>query len=307
MAYIQYWRSRASLPQKTLLTWLELSPSKFHDWAKRYGKANEHNGKIPRDYWLEDWERKAIIDFHHRHPLNGYRRLTFMMNDADVVAVSPSTTYRVLKKAGLLDRHHVKASKKGTGFQQPGKPHNHWHIDISYLNLGGTFYFLISVLDGFSRFIVHWEISESMGEQDVEFVLQKALEKHPGAKPRIISDNGPQFIAKDFKTFLRIFGLSHARTSPYYPQSNGKLERWHGSLKTECIRPSSPQTVVEATRRVSDYVRHYNQDRLHSVIGYLAPADKLAGHAESIQYARDKRLETARQRRREKRQQNVAA
>jgi len=295
------------MSQKTLLAWLELSPSKFHNWAKRYGKANQHNGKIPRDYWLEDWERQAIIDFHHRHPLNGYRRLTFMMNDADVVAVSPSTTYRVLKKAGLLDRVNVKASKKGTGFKQPEKPHDHWHIDISYLNLGGTFYFLISVLDGYSRFIVHWEISESMREQDVEMVLQKALEKYPGTKPRIISDNGPQFIAKDFKVFLRIFGLSHARTSPYYPQSNGKLERWHGSLKSECIRPSSPQTVEEATRRVSDYVSHYNEARLHSAIGYVPPADKLAGRAESIHDARDQRLEAARERRRKKRQQKVAA
>lgn len=295
------------MPQKTLLTWLELSPSKFHDWARRYGKANEHNGKIPRDYWLEDWERQAIIDFHHQHPLNGYRRLTFMMNDADVVAVSPSTTYRVLKNAGLLDRHNVKASKKGTGFKQPKKPHDHWHIDISYLNLGGTFYFLISVLDGYSRFIVHWDICEAMREQDVELVLQKALEKYPGVKPRIISDNGPQFIAKDFKVFLRIFGLSHARTSPYYPQSNGKLERWHGTIKDECIRPSSPQTVEEAIKRVRDYVEYYNESRLHSAIGYVTPADKLAGRAEAIQSVRDQRLEAARERRRQKRQRSVAA
>ena len=295
------------MPQKTLLAWLGLAPSKFHTWRNRYGKANEHNGKIPRDYWLEDWERQAIIDFHHKNPLNGYRRLTFMMNDAEVVAVSPSTTYRVLKNAGLLDRHNTKPSKKGTGFKQPEKPHNHWHIDISYLNLGGTFYFLISVLDGYSRSIVHWEISESMREQDVELVLQKALEKHPNAKPRIISDNGPQFIAKDFKSFLRIFGLSHVRTSPYYPQSNGKLERWHGSLKEECIRPSSPQTVEEATRRVSDYVQHYNEVRLHSAIGYVTPADKLAGRADAITEARDRRLEAARERRCQKRNQNVAA
>lgn len=295
------------MPQKTLLAWLGLASSKFHTWRNRYGKANEHNGKIPRDYWLEDWERQAIIDFHHKNPLNGYRRLTFMMNDAEVVAVSPSTTYRVLKNAGLLDRHNTKPSKKGTGFKQPEKPHDHWHIDISYLNLGGTFYFLISVLDGYSRSIVHWEISESMREQDVELVLQKALEKHPNAKPRIISDNGPQFIAKDFKSFLRIFGLSHVRTSPYYPQSNGKLERWHGSLKEECIRPSSPQTVEEATRRVSDYVQHYNEFRLHSAIGYVTPADKLAGRADAITEARDRRLEAARERRCQKRNQNVAA
>jgi len=221
-----------------------------------------------------------------------------MMNDADVVAVSPSSTYRVLKQAGCLDRKTIKPSKKGTGFKQPEKPHQHWHIDISYLNLGGTFYFLISVLDGFSRYIVHWDIREKMEEKDVEMVLQRALEKTPGAKPRIISDNGPQFIAKDFKVFMRIFGLTHVRTSPYYPQSNGKLERWHGTLKDECIRASRPRTIEEAMKRVSDYVVHYNEVRLHSAIDYVTPADKLADRAAEIVAARDRKLEAAREQRR---------
>ena len=95
--YLKYFNKRSSTTIKQLLAWLELGTSKYQDWKKRYGKANEHNGKIPRDYWLEQWEKEAIIDFHHRHPLNGYRRLTFMLNDAEFVAVRPSTTYRVLK------------------------------------------------------------------------------------------------------------------------------------------------------------------------------------------------------------------
>ncbi len=184
-------------------------------------------------------------------------------------------------------------------------------MDITYLNLGGTIYFLISVLDGFSRSIVHWDICEKLEEQDVEIVLQKALGKTPGAKPRIISDNGPQFIAKDFKVFLRVFGLSHARTSPYYPQSNGKKERWYGTLKSECIRPSQPRTVQEARKLVADYVDHYNKVRLHSAIGYVAPADKLAGCAQEINAQRDRRLEEAReprkQKRSEKRKEQVAS
>jgi transposase InsO family protein len=97
-----------------------------------------------------------------------------------------------------------------------------------------------------------------MEETDVETVVQRALEKYLGAKPRIISDNGPQFIAKDFKQFVRLMRLSHVRTSPYYPQSNGKLERWHGSLKRECIRPTAPGSLDEARCRVAEYVEHYN-------------------------------------------------
>ncbi len=280
-----------------LLVWLGLGSSKFHSWKDRYGKANEHNGKIPRDWWIEDWEKQAIIDFHDKNPLEGYRRLTFMMLDKDIVAVSPSTAYRVLKRAVRLDRKNVAPSKKGTGFVQPLGPHKHWHTDISYLNLGGTFYFFISVLDGYSRSIVHWEIIETMKEKDVEQVIQRALDKHPGVKPRIISDNGPQFIAKDFKMFVRLTGMTHVRTSPYYPQSNGKLERFHGILKDECIRPSCPATKEEAEKRVTLFVDHYNHVRLHSAIGYVAPADKLAGLDKQITSERDRKLEEARSRR----------
>jgi transposase InsO family protein len=224
-----------------------------------------------------------------------------MMLDDDIVAVSPSTTYRVLKSAGRLDRKIVTPSKKGTGFIQPTKTHQEWHVDVSYINVGGTFYFLISVLDGFSRYIVHQELRETMKEQDVELVIARGTEKHPGVKPRIISDNGPQFIAKDFKEFVREYGLTHVRTSPYYPQSNGKLERWHGSLKSECIRPGCPATKEEAEKRIANYVHYYNTVRLHSAIGYITPADCLAGLSEDICNERDRKLEAARQLRQEKR------
>jgi transposase InsO family protein len=261
--YLGYWTERTQLPSKQLLAWLELSSSKFYQWKDRYGQANEHNGQVPRDWWLEDWEKQAILDFHDRHPLEGYRRLAFMMLDDDVVAVSPSSVYRVLKAAGRLDRKWQKPSQKGTGFVQPLSPHRHWHVDISYLNIDGTFYYLTSVLDGYSRYLVHWELRERMTEADVEIILQKALEKHPGEKPRIITDNGPQFIARDFKEFIRLVGATHVRTSPYYPQSNGKLERWHGSLKRECIRRACPASLEEARRRVTNFVTHYNHVRLH--------------------------------------------
>ena len=286
-----------------MLAWLGLGSSKFHDWKKRYGLANEHNGQVPRDWWLEDWEKQAILDYHDSHPLDGYRRLTFMMLDDDIVAVSPSSVYRVLKQANRLDRKWNKTSKKGTGFVQPLAPHEHWHVDISYLNLGGTFYYLCSLLDGYSRFIVHWEIRESMTEQDVETIIQRAREKFPGETPRIISDNGPQFVARDFKSFIRLCGMTHVRTSPYYPQSNGKLERWHGSIKRECIRPAAIDSLEDARRRVAEYVRHYNEARLHSAIGYVTPADKLAGLEKAIFAERDRKLEEARARRQRARQE----
>jgi putative transposase len=257
---------------------------------------------VPRDHWLTNDEKDKICVFARQYPLEGYRRLTFMMLDADQVACSPASVYRVLKGAGLLAGASPNITKKGTGFVQPLKAHEHWHIDVSYLNIAGTFYFLCSILDGFSRFIVHWEIREKMEETDVQTILQRAREAYPDARPRIISDNGPQFIAKDFKEFIRVAGMTHVKTSPYYPQSNGKLERWHKTLKGECIRVQVPLSLDDARRLVADYVAHYNAVRLHSAIGYITPKDKLAGRDKEISDIRDRKLADARERRRQHRQ-----
>ena len=302
-----YWKERAEVPAKQILRWMKVSEATFYNWRQRYGKVNEHNGWIPRDHWLEELEKRAILDFYWDHPLEGYRRLTYMMLDADVVAASATSVYRVLKRAGVMNRRNSKPSQKGKGFHQPGRPHRHWHVDIAYLNIAGTFYFLCSVLDGYSRFIVHWEIREKMEEIDVETILQRAREEYPDETPRIITDNGPQFIAKEFKHFIRISGMTHVKTSPYYPQSNGKLERYHRTIKSECIRPKTPLSLEDARRVVTTYVRQYNEERLHSALQYVTPLDKLLGREQAIFAERDRKLEEARalraQRRAEQRPQ----
>ena len=221
-----------------------------------------------------------------------------MMLDQNIVAASPTSVYRVLSAKGLLDRWNGKPSKKGTGFVQPLKPHEHWHVDISYLNIAGTFYYMFSILDGASRAILHWDIREAMTEFDVECILERARGIYPGARPRIISDNGPQFIAKDFKVFIRIAGMTHVRTSPYYPQSNGKLERYHRTIKGDAIRPNAPSSLDEAKSVVANFVAHYNGQRLHSALGYVTPNDFLAGRQDEIWAQRDRKLEAAREARR---------
>ena len=303
--YVRDWSTKCDIPVSHFLPWIGIGSSKFHDWKQRFGKVNEHNAWVPRDHWLTDDEKEKICTFARAHPLEGYRRLTFMMLDADAAACSPTSVYRVLKNAHLLAGSSPVPSKKGTGFVQPIAPHEHWHIDISYLNIAGTFYFLCSVLDGCSRSVIHHEIREKMEESDVEIIVQRARECHPGVTPRIISDNGPQFLAKDFKEFIRIAGMTHVKTSPYYPQSNGKIERWHKTLKGECIRVSVPLTLEEARRIVGGYVTHYNTVRLHSAIGYVTPRAKLEGRDKAIFDERDRKLAEARERRKKLRQRVV--
>jgi len=299
--FVRTWSDKTELPKTRLVKWLGIARSKYHDWRQRYGQVNEHNGWVPRDHWLLPWERDAIIAGYQERHDEGYRRVTYWLMDADIVAASPSSVYRVLRDADLLRRWNRTPSKKGTGFVQPLLPHEHWHIDITYINICGTFYYLLSVLDGFSRYIVHWEIRESMTVPEVEIILQRARERFPDAKPRIISDNGPQFLAKDWKEFIRVSGMSHVRTSPYYPQSNGKIERWHGTLKQTCIRPRTPLDIEDARRIVAEFVAYYNNERLHSAISYIAPKDKLEGRADAILAGREQKLAAAREARKTRR------
>lgn len=295
MDFTTEWSEKTEIPADRFIGWIGIQRGKYYSWKQRYGKANEHNGRVPRDHWLTPIERQAILDYQEGHPLDGYRRLTYMMIDADIVAASPSTVHRVLHAAGRLDRWNKRPSKKGTGFVQPLQPHDHWHIDICYINVAGTFYYLCCILDGCSRFIVHWEIRESMKEAEIERLIERARELFPGVAPRMISDNGPQFIAGDFKNYIRLAGMTHVRTSPYYPQSNGKLERLHKTLKSDSIRVTPPATIDEARRVVARFVEPYNTQRLHSAIAYVTPADRLHGRHTAILAERDRKLEAARE------------
>jgi transposase InsO family protein len=141
-----------------------------------------------------------------------------------------------------------------------------------------------------------------MTEADIEQIVQRARERFPGVTPRIISDNGPQFLARDFKEFLRLGGMTHVKTSPYDPQSNGKIERFHRTLKGDGIRTETPLSLEDAQRVVARYVQHDNTVRLHSAIGYVTPLAKLEGREQAIFAERDRKLEAARERRKQKRQ-----
>jgi transposase InsO family protein len=168
-------------------------------------------------------------------------------------------------------------SVRERGLHQPGGRHRHWHVALSHLNVCGTFYQVCSVVDGYNRCVVHWETRKTMFESDAAIVIQRAREKSPGEKPPIISDDGPQFVAKDFMQSIRLCGMAHVTTSPYYPQGSRKKERWFGTLRRERIRPGTPLSLDDARRLVTRFVEHCNTVRLHSAVGYVTPGDKLSG------------------------------
>jgi|GEM_PF-2383814 len=240
--------TRTELPVRRLLQRLGIARAKYARWTASYGAVPTPHGPVPRDHWLTQAERDGILCAQAQHPLDGYRALTYRMLEAGDVAVSPTSVYRVLKAAGCLDRWTRTPSKKGTGFDQPTQAHAHWHIDFTYINIAGAFYYLSAILDGWSRFLVHWELRESMTTHDVTTILQRAREQFPDARPRMISDNGPQCIARDFREFVRLAGMTHVRTAPYYPQSHGKLER---GIKPSKSPPFARRRRPRSTRRAA--------------------------------------------------------
>ena len=153
---------------------------------------------------------------------------------------------------------------------------------------------LWALLDEYCRYIVQWEIRERMAETDIETILQRGRESFPEAGPGIIADIGPQFVARDFTEFVLACGMTHGRTSPYYPQSTGKVESWHKTVKRECIRPKVPLNLEDTQRIVAGFVNEYNTKRLHSGIGYITPQDRLKRRVQLIQAERQRMLAQAR-------------
>jgi transposase InsO family protein len=179
------------------------------------------------------------------------------------------------------------------GFQQPTAIHQQWHTDFSYIRICGNYYYFISVMDGYSRKILSWELFEQMGRLEAEIVLMKARELYPQAHPRIITDNGSRFISKDFRDLVSLLEMEQTFTSPAHPQSNGKLERFHRTIKSEHIRRTAYLGREDAIERMKKWIRYYNGQRLHSALFYLPPDDVFTGRMGIRLAERRQKLHTA--------------
>ncbi len=273
---------------------MNVNRRKFYDWKKAYGQGWKVQNNLPKSHFLEQWERDKIVEFYREHQHDGYRRCTYMMIDQDIVYTTPSTVYSVLKKAGAMRTKYGSPSKKGSGFNQPNSPHSQWHSDITNVTIGVDCYYLISILDGYSRAVIAWDLRKEMKTPDIGIVFQKAKELYPNVYPRCITDNGKQYKCKEFTKFIKDNQYSHTTITPYYPQSNGKQERMQGSIKFECLRIKSPTSYLDAKVILEKYIKYYNTKRLHSAIGYIAPFDKMAGKEKEIWRNRDNKIEQRR-------------
>jgi len=294
---VEVTRARTGWTIRRILRRLGFPKSRYYDWKQREEQER-----------LEDWtgevgvsphailpeEKQAVVAYALGHPKDGYRRLTWQMVDEDVAYVSPSSVYRILRDADLLYRWK-RSARSGEPPPEPTKPNERWHTDLMYLRVEDTWYFLVTVLDAYSRYVVHWELLTTMTAAAVRMVLQDALEK-TGANPEIVTDNGSQFTAKDFKQLVRDFELEHIRIRTYHPESNGKVERFHRSTR-DGLGEQELKNLGQAREIIGRWVSYYNTKRLHASLDYLPPAEYWEGDPEARKEERREKLERGRKRR----------
>lgn len=294
LALVRRTQARTGWTVRRILKHVGLTRARYREWRKREALADRPSVAPGYDRILPD-ERNAVLRYALAHPQDGYRRLAWQMVDANVAYLSPSSVYRVLHDADLLYRWK-RSTSSGAAPAKPARPHERWHTDLMYLRIADTWYFLVTVLDAYSRFVVHWELLTTMTAADVRLVVQQALEQ-TGAHPAVVSDNGSQFTAAEFKDLVRRFALEHIRIRTYHPESNGLLERFHRSTR-EILATENLRNLAQARTIIAGWVEQYNETRLHAGLGYLPPAEFYRGDPAARWAERRAKLARAREQRR---------
>lgn len=288
---------RTSFSCEYFLRLYGLPKSTYYGWFDEHGKLKPPaDRKVVNDRKILAIEIAAVVAYRQLHKDVGYRKLTWMMIDENIAALSESAVYQILSHHGLL-YGWARPDSEGTEKEyrsKPQYPHHHWHTDIAYIKIGGIFYFLIMLLDGYSRYLLAWDLMSDMRTSSVENFITAAKEKYPHAKPKLIHDNGSQFISHDFKQLVTKLEIQQVFTRRNHPQTNGKIERLNGTVKSEAIRPAAPTDYQEAWNILNEYSLNYNHQRLHAGIDFMRPADLFFGRAAQVKKERKSKILNAR-------------
>ena len=232
MQIVEQTKRRSGWQAYRTLAALGVPRSVFYGWKKRES-LEDRVGKPYRVYEVLPEERTAICEFALNYPKIGYRKLTCMMVDAGTACVGESTVYRVLSEADLLSRWKRSTASSGEYSFRPTGPNQQWHTDVMYVWVAARFYFLLSFVDAYSRYIVHHKLLISLDGQSVAVELQAALEAVNGAKPRVVHDHGSEFVNRDVAAVIKTHNLIDIKTRPRHPESNGIVERFNGTVRDE--------------------------------------------------------------------------
>jgi transposase InsO family protein len=287
-------QGKTGLPLRTLLGYAGIPTRTWREWQERSREETKHAGNVPRHSRLTPEETAAVVGYCTANPMKGYRVQCWEMVDRNVAFVSASSVYNIIKRHNLGKKWAEAAETKKRGFEQPVSVHGQWHIDFSYIRIGTVFYYFVGILDGYSRRMLNWRLCPTMEGLNAELLVTETKERYPAAvNPRLISDNGSQFISKDFTELLMLLEIEHTRTSANHPQSNGKLERFNRTLKSEHVRRTAYVDYQDACVRMARWIAYYNGERLHGAIRYLTPDDVFNGGADGRLAERREKLHTA--------------
>ena len=230
------------------------------------------------------------------YPKMGYKRLTFQMIDEDVAYLKPYQVYQILSHHNLLRQKEERHEKGLNRPPQPDHPDEVWHIDLMYLYISPRWYYLVDIIDGYSRFVVNWSLNLTMKAETVTMTTQEALERLTDkgeGEPRIVHDHGSQFLSKEWRDFIEGTGLVDIKTRVAHPESNGRLERLHRTHREEGLTGEVVSGYHKALEGMERWSRYYNYKRPHSALNYLTPWDYYRGDPDARIAKRKEKLAKA--------------
>jgi transposase InsO family protein len=250
-------------------------------------------------------EKQTVLAYARKHPELRHRELAWRMVDEDVAYVSPSTVYRVLREAKLVCPWRRRTKHVRAEMEKATRPDQRWATDLIHVPVGDRVYFVISFLDEYSRYIVHQEVLLGLDGLSASLAAQKAIETLPRdadgkplITPEIRSDNGSGYISKEFRVVLKENGLTHRRIRPHCPEENGLMERANRTIR-QGLEEEDPSNYMELIAVLKKLRSRYNQERLHSALGFLPPCEFYRGDPQQKYQERRQKLAQARHRRRE--------
>jgi putative transposase len=302
----------SSLSARRTLAELDVHRSTFYTWYRRYeeggydGLANRKPAL--RRFWnrIPESEKEHVVRIALQRPEESPRQLAWSITDKEGYFISESTVYRILKAFDLITSPAYTVISAAEKFANPTtRVHELWQTDFTYFKIiGWGWYYLASVLDDHSRYIIAWKLYSTMAAEDVKDLLEEAV-RRTGVqrvavrhRPRLLSDNGPCYLSKELAEYLEEKGMTHTRGKPFHPMTQGKIERYHRSLKNEVLLQHY-YLPEELEREIARFVENYNDQRYHESLNNLTPADVYYGRAREVETRRERiKRETLQQRRR---------
>ena len=284
-----------------ILRQLGLAQATYYRWLER-ARAGTLADRVvvPRRRALPPTpeEVRAVRTFALRHPAMGYKRLAWFMIDRDAAYLRPYQVYRVLDEQDLLFRPRRPTPEALRRPPRPQYPDQVWHIDLMYVHVPPRWYYLVDILDGYSRFLIHWNLNMTMTADTVTLTMQAALDKlghrHQG-EPRIVHDHGSQFLSREWRLFVKAVGLTDIKTRVAHPESNGLLERLHRTHREEGLIAGELCDYYQALEAMTSWAHYYNNERPHSALNCLCPKDYYRGNPEARLAEREQKLSSAAQ------------